>query len=120
LGIPVVFLSGDKGICEEVKRINKNITTVAVSEGKGGSSTNIHPNKSVKLIRKGMEEALKKDFSKNILELPKKFTMEIRYKVHRDAYKYSFYPGVVQSSYKNIVFETEDYFEILRAKSFLI
>lgn len=60
LGIPVVFLSGDKGICQEVKSINKNITTVAVSEGRGGSSTSIHPDKSVKLIKEAMEEALKK------------------------------------------------------------
>ena len=120
LGIPIIFLSGDKGICEEAKEINENIVTVAVSEGVGASSTSIHPNKAVELIKKGMAESLKKDFSKNILELPKKFTMEIRYKVHRDAYKYSFYPGAKQNSPKSIVFESDDYFELMRARAFLI
>ena len=35
LNIPIVFLSGDKGLCEDVKGINKNIKTIAVKEGKG-------------------------------------------------------------------------------------
>lgn len=46
--------------------------------------------------------------------------MEIRYKVHRDAYKHSFYPGARQNSYKSVIFKTDDYFEILRARAFLI
>lgn len=93
LQIPIVFLSGDQGICQEVNQINQNIATVSVSEGKGSSSTNIHPNKAVELIKKVMEEAFKKDLNKNILELPEKFTLGIRYKTHRDAYRYFFYPG---------------------------
>ncbi|HZJ76704.1 MAG TPA: M55 family metallopeptidase [Oscillospiraceae bacterium] len=35
LRIPVVFLSGDKGICEEAKRFNPDIVTVVTSEGIG-------------------------------------------------------------------------------------
>lgn len=120
LRIPIVFLSGDKAICREAKELNENIVTVAVSEGKGGSSTSIHPNKAVELIRKGMEGALKQDLSKNIVDLPESFTMEIRYKWHRDAYKHSFYPGAKQVSPKSLVFEAKDYYEILRARAFLI
>lgn len=120
LGVPIVFLSGDQDICNEAKSVNENIVTVAVSEGRGGSSTSIHPNKSVELIRQGMEEALTKDFSKNILDLPEKFTMELSYKRHREAYKHSFYPGARLVSPKSVVFEADDYYEILRARAFLL
>lgn len=120
LGVPTVFLSGDKGVCQEAKRFNENIITVVVSKGKGASSRSIHPNKSIKHIKVGMEEALKGDLAKNKVELPNKFSLEIRYNYHGNAYKNSFYPGVVQNSQKSIIFETDDYFEIMRAASFLI
>lgn len=120
LGVPVVFLSGDKGICEEARRFNQNIVTVAVSEGEGAASTSIHPNKSVKLIKDGMEKALKGHFNKNKVELPKRFSLEIKYNFHGNAYKNSFYPGAIQKTPKSILFETGDYFEIIRATSFLI
>lgn len=120
LGVPVVFLSGDKGICEEANEFNQNIVTVAVSEGKGAASTSIHPNRSVKLIKDGMEKALKGDFNKNKVELPRRFSLEIKYNFHGNAFKNSFYPGAVLKSPKSILYETDDYFEIMRATSFLI
>ena len=120
LGVPVCFLSGDKGICDQVKKFNENIITVPVKEGKGASTINIHPNKALELIKNGMKEALKGDLGKNKLELPKNFSIEIRYNFHGNAYKNSFYPGAIQNSPKSILFEANDYFEIMRALSFLI
>lgn len=120
LEIPIAFLSGDRGICDEVRKFNENIITVATSEGKGASSTSIHPNKAVRLIEEGMEKALKGDLTKNRVELPDHFSLEIAYNDHTNAYRYSFYPGARQNSSKSIVFETHDYFEIMRATSFLI
>lgn len=120
LGVPVAFLSGDNGICQEANKFNKNIITVPVSEGKGAASISIHPNKAIKLIKKGIENALKGDLTKNKVELPKKFSLEIRYNFHGNAYKNSFYPGVKQIAPKSILFETDDYFEVMRATSFLI
>src|SRR5690606_33133031 len=52
LKVPVVFLSGDKGLCDQVKRINDNISTVAVKEGIGNSTINIHPDLALDLIEK--------------------------------------------------------------------
>ena len=120
LKIPVAFLSGDKGICEEAKKFNENIVTVATSEGIGAASISIHPDKSVELIRDGVRLALEGDLGKNKVELPEKFALEIGYRYHGDAYKKSFYPDAVQNSPKSILFKTDDYFEIMRATSFLI
>ncbi len=60
--MPVVFLSGDKGLCEDAKNLNKNIVTVDVSEGKGASSISIHPNKAIEKIKEGMKKSIKKRF----------------------------------------------------------
>ena len=55
LGVPIVFLSGDKGLCDEVKIIHPNITTLAVKEGRGDSTINIHPELARELIEQGVE-----------------------------------------------------------------
>lgn len=120
LGVPAAFISGDAGICEEAKRLNSNIVTVPVFEGIGAATMSIHPDEAVKLIKKGMQEALAGNLTKNMLELPENFSMEIAYNFHGDAYRNSFYPGAKRISPKSIVLETSDYFDIVRAASFLI
>ena len=57
VGVPVVMLTGDKGLCEEEKNIIPNITTVAVNEGKGSSSISIHPTKASKMIKRAAKKA---------------------------------------------------------------
>lgn len=119
LGIPVAFLSGDKGLCEEVNNLNENIVTVAVNEGIGDSTVSIHPELATKLIKEGVEKALKGDLNKCKIELPDEFELEIRYIVHTKAFRNSFYPGAIQTSPKTIVLKTTDYFDVLRAILFL-
>lgn len=119
LGVPALFVSGDKGLCEEVKSFNSNIRTVAVNEGIGASTISIHPELAVEAIEKSVEEALKSDLSLCKLNLPGEFNLEIGYLSHSKAYKLSFYPGVKLISPKVISFKTIDYFEVLRAISFL-
>jgi D-amino peptidase len=119
LGVPVVFLSGDKGLTEEVKSINKNISTVPVKEGIGASTINIHPEEALVLIKEKVEESLKGNLEVCKLQLPNKFSVEIEYSNHTKAYKLSFYPGVIQVASNILKFETDDYFEVLRMLLFL-
>lgn len=119
LDIPVAFLSGDGGLCEEVKHINENIATVAVKEGKGNSTINIHPALAIELIKDGVKEVLSNDLTKNKIQLPKNFTLEIRYKEHRDAMRRSFYPGVKKIDENTIEFKSKDYIEVLKAIHYL-
>lgn len=120
LGVPVVFLSGDEGLCEEAKRLNRNIETVAVKEGKGNSAVNIHPDLALDLIKEGVKKALNRDKTNCIIELPKEFDIEMRYRQHKDAYKASFYPGATKIDANTIKFKSEDYKEVLQMMSYLI
>lgn len=119
LGVPVAFLSGDKGLCSEVHKLNENIVTVAVNEGIGNSTVSIHPDVAISRIKEGVEKALRKDLDKCKIKLPSSFEIEIKYSTHAMAYRHSFYPNVKQIGPKTIILNSEDYFEILRGVLFL-
>lgn len=120
VNVPVVFVSGDEGLCNHIKQINENITTLAVKKGSGSSTTSIHPGLATKLTAEYVQSALKGDLSKCKLTLPKSFKVEISYVNHYNAYKASFYPGMKQVSPTNVIFETNDYFQVLCALSFVV
>lgn len=120
LGVPVAFLSGDKGICSHGKELNENITTIETLEGCGDSTISIHPNKSKKIIKDRVKKSLENNLSNNHLKLPKEFTLEIKYKSHGDSYRNSFYPGAIHQPPSSILFKTDDFFEIIRITSFVI
>ena len=114
LNVPVVFVSGDKGLCEEAAELNPQIGTVAVKEGVGNSTISIHPELALVRIRAGMISALKGDLSKCQLTLPNHFSVSIQFKDHSKAYTYSFYPGAILKDPVTVNFETTDYYEVLR------
>jgi D-amino peptidase len=120
LDVPVIFVSGDEGICKEAKVLNKNIKTVAVNKGVGNSVISIHPKIAVKKIKAGVKSALKGDINQCKILLPEYFKVELSFKKHWKAFKTSFYPGMKQISSTNVVFETDDYFEVLRMLLFVI
>ena len=120
VNVPVIFVSGDKGICEDVKAFNEHISTLAVSEGIGASTISISPQRACQKIRTAVEKALKKDFSPCRITLPENFAIEIKFKDPVSAYKASFYPGMKTGISQAVVFETHDYFEVMRMLLFVI
>jgi D-amino peptidase len=120
LGVPVVFISGDKGLMEEAQALNGNMRTLAVNEGIGDSTISIHPQVAVDQMKKEVELALKGDLASCKIEIPEYFEVEISFAAHKKAYKASFYPGMKQLSANAVGFETHDYFEVLRMMSFVL
>jgi D-amino peptidase len=112
--VPVVFVSGDKGLCEEAAGLNSNIGTVAVKEGVGNSTINIHPELARTRIKDGAAKALKSDLSKCLVSLPSHFSVDVQFREHSKAYTYSFYPGAKLKDPVTVHFEHENYFETLR------
>jgi D-amino peptidase len=118
--VPVVFVSGDLGLCEHVKKINSNITTVGLNKGVGDSIISIHPNLAFEKIKQGVEDSLKGKIKNCRIKLPSKFEVEISFINHTKAFKGSFYPGIKQISSTNLLFSTDNYFEVLRMIMFVI
>lgn len=117
--VPVAFLSGDEMLCENAKKLNPNIVTVAVCKGIGDASISIHPDVALKSIEEGVSEALAGDLSRHIIKLPDEFNIEIKFKNHKDAYKASFYPNAKLINSQTITFKTNDYYEFLRMFLFI-
>lgn len=120
LGVPTAFLSGDENLTKIVKEYNPNIEIVATKTGVHGAVISRHPSVTNQEIEDKVEIALSKDLKKNLIEMPKHFTVEIQYKRFNDAYNASFYPGCKQISSDTVLYEADDYFEVVRALKFIL
>ena len=118
--VPVVFVSGDKRICEEARKLNNNIETRFVSQGKGASSICISPKQAYQKIKDGVSKALKNNVSACRVELPEFFELKMKFTDPTSAYRASFYPGMIKNDEQLVTFETNDYFDLLRMLLFII
>ncbi|GEM_PF-3170736 len=119
MGVPVPLVTGDEWLVDQVRSINPNITTVAVKQGIGEATVNIHPNLAVEHIREAAGNALKGDLKKCLVAPPGKFHVEIRFKEHHKTRRAAFYPGGIAIDAFSVGFDTDDYFEVLRFFMFM-
>jgi len=120
-GVPVLCVTGDKGLCDWMKKINPNVETVPVNEGWGNGVISIHPDLAIRRIREAVQRAMEKQDKKACLfPMPKHFTVEICYKQHQKANASSYYPGVTQVNETTVRFESDDYAEVLRYFKFIL
>ena len=117
--VPVVFVSGDIGLTQKVKEVNPQIVTLGVKDGLGGATINMNPKMAVTETEKLVKEALEGDLNLKKVKLPEEFQLEIEYKDHKCAYRYSFYPGAEYKEPRSVTFNTNNYYEILRIIHFL-
>lgn len=95
LGIPSLFLSGDKGICSDASAQYPGIVTVATKEGIGNGTWNLHPEDVNEQIEQRITEILSNPLPK-AKALTDSYTMELCFKDHQRARTASWYPGAEQ------------------------
>lgn len=120
VNVPVVFVSGDKHICNAAKKFNGYIGSNVSSYGIGNSSVCRSPQAVCRDIEKGISTVLHEDFTKFMGQLPSRYKFEVRFNTPYHAYEASFYPGVQLIDDVTVAYETEDFFEMIRAKKFII
>lgn len=116
--VPVIMVTGDEALCRRVTQIDPDIVTVATHTGDADGVFSRHPNVVCREMREAACEALKRK-DRCRMTLPDRFKMEIYFKQHQHAKKASWYPGVSRIANNVVVFETQDYFELLRAYMFV-
>jgi len=119
-GVPTVFLSGDKMLCEDSKDLHPDLVTCAVKDGLGALTMNYSTEDTLADIRKQSEKALKQDLTNAVMKLPEHFDVEICYKEHTYAEKISWFPGLVRKNVNTVTFQSDDYFEILRTIKWIV
>ncbi len=118
--VPVVLVSGDEAVCAEAKALIPEVTTVPVLRGVGAASVSVHPADAAAALREGARAALTAGPDRCRFPIPGHTRLEVRYKDPARAFQAGFYPGARLVDDTTVAFEADDYFEILRARAFLV
>jgi D-amino peptidase len=119
-GVPTVFLSGDKMLCDDFKDLHPKLITCVVKDGVGEKKKNYSTEDTLKNIKKLSEKALSQNLTKALVKLPSHFNVELYYKNPKLAEKYSYFPGMIKTEDSVLTFESDDYYEVLRAIQFVM
>jgi D-amino peptidase len=116
VGVPVVFVAGDKAVCDQAREILSNVETVAVKEGIGAAALNLHPEVSRELIRAGVERALRNLDDYKPYKLKPPYKLQLTLKTEQNIYRaVALYPGARRSGDWEVTYESDDVMDIIRA-----
>lgn len=119
VGVPVVLVTGDRALCEEVQETWPPCHTVAVSEAAGASTTSLHPADAEVRIRLAANESLRAP-RPTPPEVVGPHRLEIVYLDPSSAYVRSQYPTAELVDDCTVAIEVDRYFDVLRALIFLV
>jgi len=118
--VPVALVSGDEALCSEVENMNCGIMSHPVSKGMGMSSITLSHSSVCKEREEMVEEALRRKEPGTIGKMDKKWKLEVSFNTPYSAYGASYYPGARLKNDITVSFESGDFFEILRARKFIM
>jgi D-amino peptidase len=119
-GVPTVFLSGDKTLCEDEADLHPSLVAVPVKRGVGGATYCRSVEDTLPEIRAQSERSLRQDLGAAKISLPDNFEVEIHFNAHSHAEKVSHFPDVRKRGDNTIVFSRKDYYEVLRTLLWII
>lgn len=119
LGVPVALVTGDRALCDEAETLIPGVITVATSTGAGASNRSMHPASAVEVIAEAAELAVTGPLPDPQVPLGP-HRLEIVYRSPAMAHARSHYPGAHSPCGNTVVFESDDYDEILRSLIFLV
>lgn len=120
-GVPAVFLSGDRAVCQQGAELYPWLQTAAVKEGVGASTVSVAPSKAVSMIRQGAYNAIK-NFRPDTYkpQLPEHYSVQLVYKDHTVAAEMSYFPGARRLDTHTVGLEESDIFELSRKLKFML
>lgn len=113
--VPVIFISGDVAICNQVKDLFGKIETVAVKVGMGNASLNMHPEVGQQMIREGVKKALANMGSYKPYILPPPYTMVLQLHTDDLSGNKELYPGAVKTGSGEFTYKSENLLDVLKA-----
>jgi D-amino peptidase len=113
--VPVVFVAGDKAVCDQARALLGTVETVAVKEGIGAAALNLHPEVAREQIQAGVEKALQNldDYQPYKLSAP--YTMVLKLKTEQSIYNGAFYPGAKRTGDWELTYVAQDVLELMAA-----
>lgn len=120
-GVPAVFLSGDKAVCQQGMELYPWLKTAAVKEGVGSSTISVAPGRAVSMIYQGAYDAIK-GFNPSTYkpQLPEHYSVQLIYKEHTMASEMSYFPGAKRLDSHIVGLEEDNIFELARKLKFML
>ena len=115
--VPVVFISGDQAVCDQVRGLLGEIETVAVKKGIGAATLSLHPEVSGQLIREGVERALRNLGKYKPYRLTPPYRLVLTLKDEKMVDNGQYYPGAKRTGDWELTYESKDLMEVLKAFS---
>jgi D-amino peptidase len=117
--VPVVFVAGEKALCEQMQELLGEVETVAVKEGIGAAAVNLHPEVARRQIRAGVEKALGELQRYRPYRLDPPFTLVLTLKDEEMVHQGSHYPGATRTGDWQLSFTSDDFIEVIKAFSYM-
>ncbi|MCK4798107.1 MAG: M55 family metallopeptidase [Spirochaetes bacterium] len=106
--VPVVFVAGEKALCDQAKNLFGEVTTFAVKEGLGNAALNFHPEVSREKIRAGVKDALLNLSKFKPYKLEEPYTLVVKYKNEEIVNDKSLQPGVQRTGDWELTYKSDD------------
>jgi D-amino peptidase len=112
-GVPVVFVSGDQAIGQQMRQLLGPIETVAVKQAIGFyAATTMHPEAAQRLIREGVKRGIERRGELKPYRLARPVKLEVTFKQTVNAEVVSYLPGVERPKGDTILFTGRDAIEV--------
>lgn len=120
LGVPVLMVTGDAGLCGWMREVCPWVHAVPVNEGVGAGARSIHPDLAVRRIEETARRAVESIGQARKFPMPQHFVVDINYKEHPEAEGAHWYPGCEKIDARTVRYESSDWFEVLRMFHFIL
>lgn len=110
VGVPVVFVAGDRAVVQQIRGLLGPIAGVAVKEEINDASNGMSPKQAQDEIRKGVELAVRNRSSAKLYKMAGPYSMVLKVKQERPLF-----PGAVRVKEAEFTFSSPDLLEILNA-----
>jgi D-amino peptidase len=117
--VPVIFIAGDKAVCDQTRNLLGDINFVAVKEGIGNAAINLHPEVSREKIRSGVKDALLNLEKSKPYKLKPPYTLVVRYKNEEMVHEKSLQPGVKRTGNWELSYESDDILDVIKMFSLM-
>ena len=112
--VPVVFVAGDRAICNQVNKLFEKIETVAVKEGMGNAALCLHPSVVQEKIRQGVEKSLKELKSYKPYKMQSPYTLDLRLFKEQLVNDAAQFPGVKRTGDWSVSYTAEDLMDVIK------
>lgn len=114
-GVPVIFVAGDRAICDQARELFGDVGTFATKGGIGAASLGLHPEAAQEGIRAGVADAVRNRANSRPFTMTKPYTLVLKLKTEASAYNGSFFPGARRTGPWELTFSSHDIFQVMYA-----